>query len=807
MDNFRQHVCSKIDFQDGVTAIVGPNGSGKTTILEAIAWALYGTAAIRENKSTVRSLSSEGGAKVTVCLTFELSGQRYTVRRRMDPSGNSVASLEHNGIVVRKGQTDVSDALGRMLGMDHKAFFNSFFTAQKDLDFMSSMDGSTRAAAISKMLGYERLSKARDKIIVERRGMDQKIDALSQALGDLQQIEERLKLARERQNQAEKDLKEASVQLSAREKQFSELGPVLQDWQKKQEQNLQLKSEIRDLELRLSHAQETKEKASVKLSEIQSIKKELEDIKPQIEDIEEKRQEFKKINQNRGFGDRRNEILTTTSVYRDNITKLESTASDIKNAEASYKKSHLDVITSENSISDLEKTCKALSEDRIARVNSAKAHADNYKTRISQLVSKKKEIADTGEEGKCPTCERPLAGELSVVLAGFDSQINALRESLTLVQRDIAELESPNTELINNQQQLDSLKKNLPNLRKAASAQENLYNQAKKALENIGEMHAKIAVLETELSGLPEFDQERCDFLLEYAEKARPMLKRYDQLQNLLNSEQEHRQEHENALEFIKVLSTGRDKAGSDLKELGFDQQQFDKVASDYKSAQEELTQSKIACERCKSESSAAQDILKNAESDWERYKAQSTLLEETRKSRLYLHTLHTTLDAFRNELNSRIRPELELNASEILAAITEGRYSVLDIDEDYKAYVVDDGEKKLVISGGEEDVVNLALRLAVSQMIVERAGQDLSLLIMDEVFGSLDGGRRDSLVALLQNLKSRFEQIIIITHIDSIHDSVDNTIWVKFDEQTKTSSISNQQEAAAFDPAMLQLS
>ena len=49
----------------------------------------------------------------------------------------------------------------------------------------------------------------------------------------------------------------------------------------------------------------------------------------------------------------------------------------------------------------------------------------------------------------------------------------------------------------------------------------------------------------------------------------------------------------------------------------------------------------------------------------------------------------------------------------------------------------------KPVISGGEEDLANLVLRLAISQMIAERAGQPLSLLVLDEVFGSLDESRR----------------------------------------------------------------
>ena len=45
--NFRQHADTRIEFDLGLTGIIGPNGSGKATILEAIAWALYGQSAAR----------------------------------------------------------------------------------------------------------------------------------------------------------------------------------------------------------------------------------------------------------------------------------------------------------------------------------------------------------------------------------------------------------------------------------------------------------------------------------------------------------------------------------------------------------------------------------------------------------------------------------------------------------------------------------------------------------------------------------------------------------------------------------------
>src|SRR6478672_5363316 len=79
--NFRQHVDTFIEFDTGLTGIIGANGAGKSTILEGIAWALYGQDAARGKKETIRSLRAGPGARVRVELDFELGGHRYRVER------------------------------------------------------------------------------------------------------------------------------------------------------------------------------------------------------------------------------------------------------------------------------------------------------------------------------------------------------------------------------------------------------------------------------------------------------------------------------------------------------------------------------------------------------------------------------------------------------------------------------------------------------------------------------------------------------------------------------------------------------
>jgi exonuclease SbcC len=149
-------------------------------------------------------------------------------------------------------------------------------------------------------------------------------------------------------------------------------------------------------------------------------------------------------------------------------------------------------------------------------------------------------------------------------------------------------------------------------------------------------------------------------------------------------------------------------------------------------------------------------------------------------------------LGELRTELNTALRPDLSDSASSFLRDMTGGRYAELELDEQYAATIIEEGESKPVISGGEEDLVNLALRLAISQMIAERAGQPLSMLVLDEIFGSLDDERRSSVLELLRGLADRFPQVILITHVESIRDGFDRVIRIAYD-QNKGSAVAQE--------------
>src|SRR5204862_456933 len=177
--NFRQHADTELEFGPGITGIIGPNGSGKTSILEAIAWALYGVQAVRGDKDSIRRLGAKGRAGVEVDLEFRLGAYEYRVKR-----GLSTAVLHQDGQVIANSLKAVTDKLERTLGMTHDEFFNTYFTGQKELAVMAALGKTERAAFLSRVLGYERLREAQERVREVRNALAAEVRGLEAGLPD-----------------------------------------------------------------------------------------------------------------------------------------------------------------------------------------------------------------------------------------------------------------------------------------------------------------------------------------------------------------------------------------------------------------------------------------------------------------------------------------------------------------------------------------------------------------------------------------------------------------------------------------------
>jgi exonuclease SbcC len=236
----------------------------------------------------------------------------------------------------------------------------------------------------------------------------------------------------------------------------------------------------------------------------------------------------------------------------------------------------------------------------------------------------------------------------------------------------------------------------------------------------------------------------------------------------------------------LKLLQGRRD-------ETTISEAEHEALRTQYERATAEAHAAELTLVQARGEEASAHTALERAHGVAAELASRQRMLSELTQRKLLHDELDRAFTDLRTDLNFQLRPELSELASGFLTDLTDGRYGELELDDSYNIVVLEEGLPKPVISGGEEDLANLVLRLAISQMIAERAGQPFSLLILDEIFGSLDEARRANVLDLLRRLQGRFEQVILITHIEQVREGVDRVISVRYDEETGCSVVEQQ--------------
>ncbi|MDP7265214.1 MAG: SbcC/MukB-like Walker B domain-containing protein [Candidatus Thermoplasmatota archaeon] len=163
-----------------------------------------------------------------------------------------------------------------------------------------------------------------------------------------------------------------------------------------------------------------------------------------------------------------------------------------------------------------------------------------------------------------------------------------------------------------------------------------------------------------------------------------------------------------------------------------------------------------------------------------EKFEDDVRILEE---ETLYLSRLDNLMNGFWSSLITRIRPILSTIASGFISQLTDGRYSQIEIGENYEILIYDGPNKYPIsrFSGGEEDLANLCLRLAISSIIAAtKKKQGLQFIVLDEIFGSQDNMRRRNILEAMAQLLKRFRQVFIITHIEQVREHIGNVILVE---------------------------
>jgi DNA repair protein SbcC/Rad50 len=778
--NFRQHAATEILFGDGITGIIGPNGAGKTTLLEGLAWAFYGNAAARGNRETIRFNRAPPRSSVRVEVEFALGGHEYRVLRTLY---GAELFVDHADAADVNGAIEVTARLQQVLGMEREEFFNTYFTGQKELAVMASLGPADRGRFLSQLLGYERLREAQTRLRETRSALRAELLGLEQGLGDPATLATELAEAEARAREAEEVLAAAAAERDAALQRREAEGPAWTAMTRLRESMLALDGDRRVAENRVEQARREFGRLDKELAEALAAQTALREMEPRIADVPALRAELAALEAEGRAAGRRRELLGQLEAKRENVSTLDRRLAGLAGAprEVAAAQDALAAARREQAAQE-----QASQEARTAWVRDrqdAETKRDQLRAQYKTLQEDRRRIVAAGVDGACPTCTRPLREEYETVLGALDRQLEEIQLNGKFYAQRVEQLAEEPEALATATALLAEARTAVEAATHALAAARGREREAGEAAADAERVRAEVAALEAEVAALPDrYDVARHDGLRDLLAAREPLLQRAAGLRVAAERAEALVRDAEAADQELSARETVLSGLLRRIAELDFSEERYGVARAAYEEALAAVQDAEVTWSTREAELRAARSAMEGVRRRLAAWERQAATAEAVRVELRVHEELDQALGDLRDDLNAQLRPELAELASSFLADLTDGRYHELELDEQYRILLLEDGEPRPVISGGEEDIANLVLRLAISQMVAERAGQPLSLLVLDEIFGSLDERRREHVVALLRRLADRFPQVVLITHIESVRDSVDRALRVSVD-------------------------
>ncbi len=250
------------------------------------------------------------------------------------------------------------------------------------------------------------------------------------------------------------------------------------------------------------------------------------------------------------------------------------------------------------------------------------------------------------------------------------------------------------------------------------------------------------------------------------------MLKRVDSIKeelktSILNQDKYNLELLQKDLEY-KAINYDEVKHKEKLKE-------FDEVQKQKDSLVTLINDLKVKIATIQGQIKTIQESLQNNETQLKKVQTKKDDLNDYEKIKI-------NLAEFKTKLNSKVAPRISDIASNMFAQITKGKYQHIEVSNEFDFYIYDEGKKYPIerFSGGEIDLANLVLRIAISKTLSELSGvNSIEFLAFDEVFGSQDDSRRMEILEAFHTIKEQYRQIFLISHEVEIKEMFERVVEV----------------------------
>jgi exonuclease SbcC len=731
------------------------NESGKSTILDAILFALFGRMIRPSQKPSNEEILSYGTGEAQIKLEFAIGDLRYRVVREVHKTRPNRAQLYELGGDGRQKTlattvNDTTSEIERLLGgITYNEIVASSVVAQKDLERLIKQRLDDRRKVVNVFLNLDSFNRVQDQLDAERariEGTTRNPGVLTIERERLQSLQDQLKRYREAETQlstlAEK-IQKLKIELAGVEQGFATtdyLHKTLKQY---------------DDAVKLQHSLHQEIQDKTRLAE--TLQRQLAGISAQREELERAQSE---INQFSGLHEIESQLAQASNLLE------ESQSAEIRRDQLEKSRDNLQTKiaekTKEASVLGSPKTFESKPRMVWTYFISTSALGTGAilsfflglpqvavafgSLAIAFLLLLSRQIVSLSQQASSSRLEQErMAGQQ--LIRSWENELAETQQSLTAIQKDVAE------------------------------RSENLLGR----LSSISRYSAKL--------GEPKDPRTIFETVSALFNNDRQLLQSLDAKAKLLGQQLRDEPQIKERLSNIQSeIKQVEKKFGSaqppNLPEgLTFSESLLEETAEARDTLKESVSRNRAQIEDSISRQLELRQLLEENIGLDDQVQAQMKRVMLLEKDCAVVKLSVKGLEQTSESLRNRVKPQVERYMGLILPVITSGKYKAVQLDEDYTVRVFDpeagEFKPKEVFSGGTEDQLLLAMRLAFALALIPQAkGHNPEFLFLDEPLGSSDRVRREGILALLhQELSQNFKQIFLISHVGDLEAEADTII------------------------------
>ncbi|MFT4343604.1 MAG: AAA family ATPase [Candidatus Woesearchaeota archaeon] len=793
LHNIRSYVDTRIDFPQGSVLLSGDIGAGKSTILLAIEFGLFG---IIKGELSGSSLLRTGTTKGTIELCCEIDGKEIIITRILKQKKSSI-SQESSHIIINGVKKDVAPVelkatIMKLLGYPHELISKrsmlyryTVYTPQEDMKRIIFDSSEERIDTLRKAFGIDKYKRIRENAQVIMKRLKDQVKVLEGSLAYTNERKERKESLIEVINE-ETDVVTALIEKRAlHKKDRDEYAKESEILLKKLREFFELQREITkyDSALKTIYSQDVAVAnniaqverlldehplTKVDISQKDTLEKEVTELMKTLDNLREVRATL-----------REREILLSKNLAnsREKLVLLKKKVAgreEMEKKSAQYAKELEKKEPYTQRLEELQQ--KLLSfETRKARINENIKSADEIKSRLSEL--------DT-----CPLC---LQGVDHTHKKGI---VEAKTEAKNVLLAEKNALEKKQAQLMNEQQ---SVKKTLQSLQDIQQK----HNELTREMDNINHAFEEIAVCEKEIA---QMEKDLEEIIMQKEKSSDSRIKEKDKE---LETKKESLAKITN---YITALTIRKEKEDQ-LSRLKHDKEQLQKQITDLESRKKNVDEQAKEFADIEIRAKQSEEKLRLLDRDLkeqdiriaeknarilarkEEFERIENELKELAQKQKQLHQkkqyIHWIENSFMNiavviEKNyfATIYREFSGLFQEWFDILIEDELITAQLDDTFSPLVQQNGHDIDVInlSGGEKTAIALAYRLALNKVIndLTQEVRTRDIIILDEPTDGFSATQLDKMRDVLERLQMK--QVIIVSHEPKIESFVDNVIRIE---------------------------